>query len=171
MPNPHALSVSLPQDDRIEVARSFAAPPVRVFDAMVDPDVLPRWLTGPPGFRMVRTRIEPRAGGSYEHVWSGPQNVELRMHGRLTVFDVPVRIERNEILELAGRLLGEQRSEVALHPEAAGGTRLVTTIELPSKQARNATLAGGFEQTLTAAYARLDALLDPHAPHDAGQAT
>ncbi len=44
-----ALEVTTPTDREVVVTRSFEAPRERVFDAWTRPELLRRWLTGPPG--------------------------------------------------------------------------------------------------------------------------
>ena len=43
--------ITTPTDREVVLTREFAAPRERVFDAMVRPDLLKRWLLGPPAGR------------------------------------------------------------------------------------------------------------------------
>src|SRR5262245_17807096 len=52
--------VTLPSDTEIAVTRFFAAPPERVFDAWTQPQLVRRWLLGPPGWTMPVCEIDLR---------------------------------------------------------------------------------------------------------------
>jgi uncharacterized protein YndB with AHSA1/START domain len=49
---PDTFQISLPSDREIQVTRTFAAPRQLVFDAFTKPDLVRRWLLGPPGWTM-----------------------------------------------------------------------------------------------------------------------
>jgi uncharacterized protein YndB with AHSA1/START domain len=68
---PDSFKVSTPSDHEIQVSRDFHAPRQLVFDAFTQPDLVRRWLLGPPGWTMPlrvdldlgrRSRIEVRSG-------------------------------------------------------------------------------------------------------------
>lgn len=55
---------------RVSVTREYEAPPERVFDAWLDPDMIGRWMFGP-GVReeeIIRLRLDARVGGSFSFV-------------------------------------------------------------------------------------------------------
>jgi len=49
----------------IRVTHMFAAPPVRVFDAWLDPQSSGKWLFATPTGQMTRCEIDPRPGGKF----------------------------------------------------------------------------------------------------------
>ena len=49
----------------LRVARRFAHPPERVFDAWLDPAALGRWLFATPNGEMLRVAVDPRVGGEF----------------------------------------------------------------------------------------------------------
>lgn len=52
-------------DVRLALERTFAAPPDRVFDAWVHPELLRRWWAASPGWRSPSAEVDARAGGRY----------------------------------------------------------------------------------------------------------
>src|SRR5262245_18274031 len=99
MSSPGALKVTTPTDRAIVLTRVFEAPRRLVFDAMAKPELLQRWLTGPPGWSMVVCESDTRVGGSFRHVWRGPDGQELAMHGVYREVVPPERIVRTEVFE------------------------------------------------------------------------
>ena len=62
---PETLEVTTPSDLEIEMTRYFDAPRHLVFDAHVKPELLKRWLIGPPGWTMAICEVDLRVGGTY----------------------------------------------------------------------------------------------------------
>src|SRR5262249_4193476 len=63
------LQVTTPGGREVVVTRAFAAPRGMVFDAHTKPDLVRRWLLGPPGWAMPVCEIDLRVGGKYRYVW------------------------------------------------------------------------------------------------------
>ncbi len=66
---PDSFKVSTPSDREIQVTRDFDAPRRLVFDAFTKPELVRRWLLGPPGWTMPLCEIDLRVGGDYRYVW------------------------------------------------------------------------------------------------------
>jgi uncharacterized protein YndB with AHSA1/START domain len=66
---PDSFKVSTPSDREIRVTRDFDAPRPLVFDAFTKPELVRRWLLGPPGWTMPLCEIDLRVGGVYRYVW------------------------------------------------------------------------------------------------------
>src|SRR5207249_8520088 len=58
-----ALTVTTPSERELVMTREFAAPRGMVFDALTKPELVQRWLLGPPGWTMPVCDIDVRAGG------------------------------------------------------------------------------------------------------------
>ena len=159
MRNLGALRVATPTDTQIVLTREFAAPREAVWDAMTKPELLKRWLLGPPGWEMTACESDLRAGGTFRHAWRNADGGELAMHGTYREVVFPERITRTESFDVGcGPQGGEQLATLAL-TEHGGKTTLTLTLVYPSKEARDATIASGMEQGVAAGYDRLDGIL------------
>jgi uncharacterized protein YndB with AHSA1/START domain len=159
MQNSGALKVTTPTDREIVITRLFDAPRRLVFDAMSRADLLQRWLSGPPGWEMVACDNDFRAGGAFRHVWRGPAGEEMTMRGVYRDVVPPERIVRTESFEFGcDAQAGEQVGTLVL-TDQGGKTMLTLTVQYPSKEARDATIASGMEHGVAASYDRLAELL------------
>ena len=77
----NALKVTTPTDREIVITREFDAPRELVWDAMSRPELLRRWLLGPPGWEMTVCEEDARVGGTFRWAWSGPDGAAMAMHG------------------------------------------------------------------------------------------
>jgi uncharacterized protein YndB with AHSA1/START domain len=153
------LSVTTPTEREIVITRVFDAPRSVVFEAMSQPEFLKRWLLGPPGWSMTVCENDLQVGGKFRHVWSGPEGAEMAMHGVYREVVKPEKVVRTETFEMGcGGQAGEQLGTLHLL-EQGGKTKLTLTLLFPNQQARDATIASGMEQGITAGYNRLDEVL------------
>lgn len=160
----NALQVATPTDREILITRVFAAPRQMVWDAMTKPDLVKRWLSGPPGWEMTACEGEARVGESFRWAWRGPDGMEMAMRGAYRAVEPPARIVRTERFEIGcAPQAGEQIGTLVL-TERDGRTTLTLTLEYPSKEARDGAIASGMEHGMAAGYERLDALLADKAP-------
>jgi uncharacterized protein YndB with AHSA1/START domain len=161
------LKVTTPTDREIVMTRVFDAPRSLVFDAMSKPELLRKWLLGPPGWSMVVCEVDQRVGGVFRHVWRKDDGTEMAMRGVYREVVPPERIVRTESIEFGCEpQAGEQLAAVVL-AEQGGKTLLTLTVLYPSREARDATLASGMERGVAASYDRLEQLLVSSPTHDA----
>ena len=64
---PDSFKVSTPSEHEIQVSCDFHAPRQLVFDAFTQPELVSRWLLGPPGWTMPVCEIDLRIGGAYRY--------------------------------------------------------------------------------------------------------
>jgi uncharacterized protein YndB with AHSA1/START domain len=170
MENPGALKVTTPSDREIRMTRVFDAPRRLVFEALARPELLQRWLSGPPGWSMVECVNELKVGGAFRHVWRSAEGTEMAMRGVYREIVPPERIVRTESFEFGcDPQAGEQVGTLIL-TEKEGQTTLTLTVLYPSKEARDATIASGMERGVAASYDNLSGLLASGAA-DAGLST
>ena len=128
MPNTGTLTVTTPTDREIVLTRVFDAPRGLVFDAMTTPEVLKRWLSGPPGWSMVDCENDPRVGGTFRHVWRGPDGAEMAMRGVYREVVPPERIVRTESFEFGCAAQSGEQIGTAVLTEQGGRTIAVDPV-------------------------------------------
>jgi uncharacterized protein YndB with AHSA1/START domain len=159
MTNTGTLKVTTPTDREIVMTRVLDAPRRLVFDAMTKPEMLKRWLLGPPGWSMVVCESDLKVGGVFRHVWRRTDGSEMAMHGVYRELVPPERIVRTESFELGCDAQSCEQIATAVLTERDGRTTLTLTVLFPSKEARDATIASGMEHGVAASYDRLAELL------------
>jgi uncharacterized protein YndB with AHSA1/START domain len=159
MKNTPTLKLTTPSDREIVITRVFDAPRTLVFDTMSKADLLKRWLFGPPGWSMVVCENDLKVGGTFRHVWRGPDGSEMAMRGVYREIVPPERIVRTESFEFGCESQAGEQLATLLLTEQGGKTTLTLTLLYPSKEARDATIASGMERGVAASYDRLAELL------------
>jgi uncharacterized protein YndB with AHSA1/START domain len=155
----NSLKITTPTDREILIARVFNAPRELVWDTMSKPELLKRWLFTPAGWEMTVCEGDPRVGGKFRWVWSGPGGPEMSMTGVYCEIVPPERAVRTETFEFGCvPQSGEQLATLIL-TEQGEKTLLTLTVLYPSKEARDGAIASGMERGLGAGYDKLDEML------------
>ncbi len=155
---PDSFKMSTRGDREILVTRDFDAPRRLVFDAFTKPELVRRWLLGPPGWTMPLCEIDLRVGGAYRYAWrSEKDGAQMAMGG---VFCEVILLER---------LVATEKFDDAWYPgealnttvfsETRGVTRTSITVLYESQEARDAACRSGMEYGMAAGYDRLESLL------------
>jgi len=158
MTHPGTLQITTPGDREIVMTRAFDAPRAMVFDAFTKPELLKRWLLGPPGWSMPVCEVDLRVGGAYRYVWRNDgDGTTMGMGGVYREVVVPTR------------LVSTERFDEAWYPGEAVGTLVFTeqgtktmvsqTMVYQSREARDAIIKSGMAKGVTASYDRLAGLL------------
>lgn len=155
MKNP-TLKVTTPTDREIMMTRVFDAPRRLVFEALTRPELLQRWLLGPPGWSLVVCEVDLRVGGAYRYVWRG-RSGDMGMGGVYRQIVVPERLVATEKFDESW-YPGEALATFVL-VEQGGKTTLAQTMQYESRQARDAVLETPMEEGVVASYDRLAELL------------
>jgi uncharacterized protein YndB with AHSA1/START domain len=159
MMDARSLKVTTPSDREVVMTRVFDAPRELVYEAMSRPELIRRWLFGPPGWEMTVCEDDLRVGGTFRWAWRGPDGAEMAMHGVYREVNPPERVVRTEAFDFGcPSQMGEQVATLAL-TEQGGRTLLTLTVLYPSKEARDGAIASGMEKGVAAGYDRLDEML------------
>lgn len=157
MQNCAQLKITTPTDREIVMTREFEAPRHLVFDALVKPELLMRWLLGPPGWTMPVCEVDPHAGGKYRYVWRNEDGTQMGTGGVIREIVPPERLVATEKFDEAW-YPGESLVTYTL-VENEGTTTLTLTMCYVSKEARDAALNSGMEKGVAISYDRLAELL------------
>jgi len=75
----------------LRVSRTVQAPRTRVWEALVDPEQIPRWW-GPEGFTMPAVEVDARRGGGYRFTMQPPEGDAFLIEGEFLVVEPPERL-------------------------------------------------------------------------------
>ena len=156
------LHAETPSDREIRVTRVFNAPALLVWDAHTKPDLLKRWLLGPPGWSMPECSVDLRVGGAYKYVWrsddSGATFNASGVHKEVVPFERIVTTERMDLSGLGMEIPPGESINTLTLSESNGRTTIVVNMLFPSKAHRDGALQSGMTGGMEQSYERLDAI-------------
>lgn len=152
-----ALKVTTPSEREVVVTRVLDAPRTMVFDAHTQPDLVRRWLLGPPGWTMPVCEIDLRVGGKYRYLWKDANGRTMGVAGTFTEIVRPSRIVITQLFD--EDWTGGETVVITEIVERHGKSTLTTTVRYSSREARDAALKTGMTTGMEAGYQRLDELL------------
>lgn len=149
------LTVEALGERQIRSERVFNAPREKVYGAMTDPDLIPKWW----GRHVDTTTVEEmdvRVGGRWHFVTEGPDG----KHGFSGIFrelDAPSRVVQTFEWDRMPGYISVDASE--LEDLGDGRTRVVTTSTFHFTEERDGMLSAGMEIGMGETYDRLEGLL------------
>jgi uncharacterized protein YndB with AHSA1/START domain len=158
MKNKGTLNLSTSAEREIVMTRAFDAPRHLVFDALTKPELIKRWLLGPPGWSMPVCEVDLKVGGRYRYVWRhNGDGRNMGMGGVFREIVAPKRLVQTEKFDESW-YPGEALATAVL-VEQKGRTTLTTRVLYESREARDGVLKSGMERGVAASYDRLEELL------------
>jgi uncharacterized protein YndB with AHSA1/START domain len=152
-----ALKITTPTDNELVMTRVFDGPRGMVFDALTTPELVQRWLLGPPGWTMPVCEIDLRVGGKYRYVWQNADGRKMGMGGTFREIVRPSRIVTTELFD--EDWTGGETLVTTQIVEQSGKTTLTTTVRYASREARDGAIKTGMAKGVEASYDRLEQLL------------
>jgi uncharacterized protein YndB with AHSA1/START domain len=154
-------TVMLPNDLEVVVVRAFAARRERVFEAWTRPELVQRWLLGPPGWTMPVCEMDVRVGGKFRWRWRSEEGTEFGFTGEFREIVAPSRIVHTEVYDPGdvGGGMGGEALITSVFVASGGLTTQTMTIRYQSKADRDAALATGMTDGMEQSFAKLDELL------------
>jgi uncharacterized protein YndB with AHSA1/START domain len=148
------LQLKTEGDRHVVVTRRFGAAPGMVYRAHTEPDLIQRWLLGPPGWTMPVCVNEARPGGKIRYEWSDGGGGGFHLTGEYIAVEPLRRLVHVERMHLPDPTPDNHVETVF---EADGkGTLMTMRMTLPNAETRAAMLATGMENGMEASYERLD---------------
>ena len=154
--------VSLPNETDVLVVRDFAAPAALVWRAYTEPELMQKWLCGPPGWAMTVCEMDVRVGGAYRWRWRNDgDGSEFGFTGKFLDVVADTRLSETQLFD-PGTLGGDMGEECVVTQRftgSPGGTRVETLILYQSRADRDAALATGMTDGMEQSYTALDRLI------------
>lgn len=154
--------VTLSSETAVTVARTFDAPARLVWRAYTEPDLLKRWMLGPPGWSMPVCDVDLQVGGIYRWRWRSVESgKEFGFHGVFLRIEPDVAITHTQIFD-PGTVGGDMANSATISVtfgEENGQTKMVTVIEFQSVEDRDAALSTGMTDGMEASYRLLESML------------
>jgi uncharacterized protein YndB with AHSA1/START domain len=150
------LSIELEGETDLTVTRRFHAPPALVYRAHTDPELVQRWMLGPPGWSMPVCEMDVRPGGAFRHEYSNGAGAGFAIVGEYVALEPDRRIVHVERM-LMPDPTPDNNIDTLFEPDDSG-TRMVLRMSLPDAGCRKAMLETGMADGMETSYANLDAL-------------
>ncbi|HKI03454.1 MAG TPA: SRPBCC family protein [Thermoanaerobaculia bacterium] len=157
MKTAETLEVTTPTEREIVMTRSFDAPRRLVFDAWTKPELVKRWLLGPPGWTMPVCEIDLKVGGRYRYVWRNQEGTEMGLGGVHLEIEAPERIVSTQLFD--EDWTGGETVVTLVLTERDGKTTVTETVLYSSREVRDAALKTGMADGVGTSFDRLEALL------------
>ena len=154
---PAPVIVTTPGEREVRIVREFNAPRRLLWDCHTKPDLVRRWMLGPPGWTMPVCEIDLRVGGRFRYVWRKEDGAEMGMGGRYHEIETPERLVTGEIFD--EDWTGGETLNTLVFIERTGRTTLTMDIVYSSKEARDGALQSGMTSGMEQGYAALDTLM------------
>ena len=155
--NSDTFKVSTPSDTEICMTRLFDAPRQLVFEVMSKPEHVKHWWGNlGEGYSVPVCEVDFRVGGKWRFVNRTPQGEDATFYGEYREIDPPGRVVFTEIFERFPDAVSVVTSELK---EEDGKTRLIATVEYPSREVRDMVRASGMERGANDSWDRLEEIL------------
>ena len=153
---PAPVKVTQPSDNAVTVTRDFDAPADLVFACHTKPQLVQRWMLGPPGWSMPVCEIALKVGDTYRYIWrNNTDGSEFGFTGRFREVEVPTRVVHTE------SMIGQPGEALVTTTFTQHGNRttLSVTMSFDSPVMRDQVLATGMTDGMALSYDQLDELL------------
>jgi uncharacterized protein YndB with AHSA1/START domain len=163
-----SAQVTLPSEREVKVVRSFKAPRALVYRAYTEPELLRRWLLGPPGWSMPVCEMDLRVGGPYRWRWrSDKDGREFGFSGTFREVAPPAKLTHSQTFDPG--TTGESSSGgdaliTVTFAEEGGITTVTTLMDFGSREGRDAAVATGMTDGMEQSNQLLDRLLEAVRP-------
>ena len=155
--NHPSIEITKPSACEAQWVRIFKAPRDDVFKALTTPEIIKKWLLGPPGMSLPVCEIDLRVGGALRYVWRDPDGVDMGMSGVFRSIEAPRLIVHTELFDVDWT--GGETVVTTELEDMDGATKMTCTVLYASEEARDAAVATGMGTGAKRSYDLLDELL------------
>jgi uncharacterized protein YndB with AHSA1/START domain len=153
---PDSFKMSTPSDREIQVTRVFDAPRALVFEAFTKPELVKRWLLGPPGWTMPICEIDLKVGGAYRYLWHNDSDGrEMGLSGVFREIVAPKLLVATE----NPTWHASEALDTTTFVEEGSATRMTITVLYESTEVRDVALKSGMDRGMAMSYDRVEELL------------
>ncbi len=161
------MTMEMRGDKEVVVSRWFAAPPQLVYDCHTKPELMRRWLIGPPGQTLEVCEVDLKVGGNYLYVYSDGKKNRIGVYGKFKEVIIPERLANTENYALDMSAFNPNGPEdpnamveTRIFTAEGTGTRLTHICKYVSAEVCRATIeSGAGPDGLAQCYEELDRLL------------
>jgi uncharacterized protein YndB with AHSA1/START domain len=144
------LKVTTPSPREVRMTRDFDAPKRLVWDCYTKPELIRKWMGGPPGWDLIECTSDTRVGGTWRRFMRGPNGEEMGFGG---TFKEVVPFDRIVTSEKFDQPWYEGEAESTLElSEANGRTTLTLTVRYASQEVRDAVIRTGMASGVEAGF-------------------
>lgn len=148
------LKLSLVSETEAVVERKFSAPVDLVYRAHVEPELIQKWMLGPPGWTMPVCINEARPGGKIRYEWANGEGAGFYLTGEYVELVPNERIVHVERMHLPDPT--PDNRVVTTFKKDGTGTLLVMSMTVASAETLKAMLATGMTDGMEISYARFE---------------
>lgn len=94
--DPKEVKIELRGETEVVMTRYFAAPRQLIFDCFTKPELMLRWLIGPPGMKLSIQQNDVKVGGKYLYVYEDTNGHKMGVHGKFLEVVVPEKVANTE---------------------------------------------------------------------------
>lgn len=95
-PEKKEARMELRGETEVVLRRYFAAPRELVFDCHTKPELMRRWLIGPPGMVLETCENDLKTGGRYLYVYSSADGNKVGVYGKFLEVNIPEKFANTE---------------------------------------------------------------------------
>jgi len=140
----------------MQITRDFDAPAQLVFDCHTKPELMRKWMMGPPGWSLAVCEVDLTIGGAFCCIYrSDADQQEFGVRGEFREIDAPVRVSHTERMD---GIPGESLETLNLR-ESGAITTLTTTMLYSSREVRDEALQSGMADGMSECFERLEQLM------------
>ena len=145
------------EDGDLVFERTFDAPREKVWKALTDPEIVPRWW-GKHGSTTIVTEMDVRPGGKWRYISQAPDREEIAFYGEYLEVDPPRGYKWTFMFDVEG--VGPMGGpETHVLEEIDGKTKLTSTGHMGSTDVIEGALATGMVEGAIETWDRLEAEL------------